>query len=62
MGRCKQVELDCMYVDRDNDDNCSLNECKYEREIIYNSDGSFITKPIKTKTKTKNKTKNKNNK
>ena len=56
MGYCKKIQLDCIYTNRDNNDNCSLDECKYMREIQYKSDGTFTTKPIKTKTR-KNKIK-----
>ena len=53
-----------MYTDCDNNDNCSLNECKYMRETDYNKlDGTFTTKPVKTRTnKNKNKNKNKSKK
>ena len=36
-----------MYTDRDNKDNCSLNECKYMIKLKYKKDGSFETKSIK---------------
>ena len=50
MGYCKKIQMDCMYTDRDNNDNCSLNTCKYMQEIKYNIDGTFTTKPLKIKT------------
>ena len=51
MGYCKRIQTDCIYTDRDNNDNCSLNECKFMKEISnYNNlkDGSFTIKNIKT--------------
>ena len=51
MTYCKRIQMDCMYTNRDNNDNCSLDECKYMREITYKADGTFTTKPIKTKTR-----------
>ena len=57
MGYCKRVQTDCIYTDRDNNDNCSLDTCRYMIEINYKKDGSFTTKPIKTKTKTNKKDK-----
>lgn len=60
MGYCKKIQLDCFYTDRDTDDACFLNECKYMLEITYRPDGSFTTKPVKTK-KRKNKKADKNN-
>lgn len=57
MGYCKRVQMDCMYTDRDNNDNCSLDVCRYNIEINYKADGFFKTKPIKTTTKTTKKDK-----
>lgn len=57
MGYCKRIQMDCIYTDRDNNDNCSLGVCKYNIEIDYKKDGSFTTKPIKTKIKTTKKDK-----
>lgn len=51
MGYCRKVQLDCLYTDRDNNDNCSLEECKYMKEIIYKPDRSLTTKLTKTKDK-----------
>lgn len=53
MGYCKRIQMDCMYTDRDNNDNCSLDVCKYNIEINYKADGSFKTKPVKIKTNKK---------
>lgn len=57
MGYCKRIQMDCIYTDRDNNDNCSLDTCKYLIEINYRADGSFKTKLIKTKIKTNKKDK-----
>lgn len=62
MGYCKRVQMDCIYTDRDNRDNCSLDACKYNIEISYKADDSFKTKPIKTKIKTTTKTTKKDEK
>lgn len=60
MGYCRKVQLDCLYTDRDNNDNCSLNECKYMREIVYKPDGTFTTKLVKIKNKKDKKADNNN--
>ena len=51
MGYCRKVQLDCLYTDRDNNDNCSLEECKYMKEITCKPDRTFTTKLTKTKDK-----------
>lgn len=51
MWCCKRTGFDCIYADRDNDYNCSLNACKFNIQIKYKSDGTFETKPIKIKKK-----------
>ena len=48
MGFCKQTQMDCMYTDRDNNDICSLDVCKFNVKINYNEDGNFTTEPAKT--------------
>jgi len=53
MGYCKRIQMDCMYTDRDNNDNCSLATCKYMRELIYNPDGTQTLKEIKTTSRKK---------
>lgn len=55
MGLCKQFTTDCIYTDRDNDDYCTSDTCKYNIEIEYDWDtGTFITRDIKTMRHKKN--------
>lgn len=53
MGTCKDFNLECFFTDRDGDNACTLDECKYVIKIKRNGDASFTTVPIKPKHKSK---------
>lgn len=58
MGYCKKIKMDCLYTNRDNDNNCSLDKCKYILDIDYNNNFTVTPKSEPTKTKKKRGKKN----
>lgn len=51
MGYCTKIEMDCLYTDRDANNNCSLDKCKYILDIDYNNDLVVTPKSEPTKKK-----------
>ena len=51
MSYCKLHKEECIYTDRDNDNKCSLESCKFRIKLQKTKDGSFKTKYIKTNSK-----------